>query len=141
MTDKIETLLDQLAETRAQLVALDLSKKEQIAALMPAEILAQIKDLEAETAIQAEAAKANAAELETQIKQAVLALAAETGEGKTAKGLRLMAVFNKPRITYDTTAIDAYAIDHPALYAFRHEGEPSITIRSYGRFHTERWGE
>ena len=71
-----------------------------------------------------ETAQANAAELENKVKSLVVE------GGKTEKGERLQAVYTKGRVSWDTKAIDGYAISHPELFAFRKEGEPSVSIRA-----------
>lgn len=47
----------------------------------------------------------------------------------TVKGEQLMAVYNKPRITWDSKGLDGYMVAHPEVKVFRNEGDPSVTIR------------
>lgn len=61
--------------------------------------------------------------VETAIKAAVTKM--ET----SAKGKSLQAVYSKPRITWDTKALDGYAKANPDVLAFRKEGKPSVSIR------------
>lgn len=50
--------------------------------------------------------------------------------GKSAKGSRLQASFTKGRIRWDDKALCGYATaGHPELFAFRHEGNESCSIR------------
>jgi len=49
--------------------------------------------------------------------------------GATIKGSRLQAVFIKGRVSWDTKALDGYAMAHPEILPLRSRGEPSISIR------------
>lgn len=123
----IKQALDQLAEYDAQLVALRLREEELIAALTPTipdEIKNQINDVHAEFAQQRSGAESNAAELKEQIKKEIIA------KGESVKGTRLNAIYVKGRVTWDSKAIEGYAVGHPELFAFKKEGEPSVTFRN-----------
>jgi len=61
--------------------------------------------------------------LTNEVKQEVAAL------GETVKGASLMAVYSKPRVSWDTKALDGYIVSHPELKQFRKEGAPSVSIR------------
>ncbi len=63
------------------------------------------------------------AELEDEIKQAVLKL------GATVKGARVQAVYYKGRISWDSEKLDRYAAAHPEVMQYRKQGEPSIQLR------------
>jgi hypothetical protein len=65
--------------------------------------------------------------LESAIKADVLAA------GATVKGARCMAVYSKPRVTWDGTKLDGYMAAHPEIAAFRKVGEASVTIRVSGK--------
>ena len=64
------------------------------------------------------------AELEAEIKDAVV------NQGATVKGEFLMAVYNKPRVSWNTKGLDGFAVAHPEVKAFQSFGKPSVTIRS-----------
>lgn len=49
--------------------------------------------------------------------------------GKSVKASVLHAVWSKPRVRWDAKSLDGYALDHPALFAFRTEGKASCAIR------------
>lgn len=119
----IQTQLDQLSELMAQRDVMRLDHQAQRDALIPEDIKTQLRDLEIEQLAQAQAIDANIAELETEIKRAVLAA------GASVKGTRLHAVWVKGRVTFDSKYIEGYAIAHPELLAYRKEGEPSVSIR------------
>ena len=125
MTDtEIRTMLDQLAEYRAQRDVTMLRKQSAIDAVMTDEIRAQLSDIEAEYGIMTEAVEQNIVALEAEIKRAVIA------HGSTVKGAHVQAVYAKGRVTWDAKALDGYATAHTELFAFRSEGEPSVSIRT-----------
>ena len=83
--------------------------------------------VEAEFAGQFETVMEKIAALEAEIRQDVLAL------GQTVKGNGLQAVYLKGRVSWDAKSLDGYGLAHPELFAFRKEGEPSVSLRSVGR--------
>ncbi len=122
---QIKTMLDDLAEMQAQRQVLELDKTTAVAtvlALTP-EMKAQIMDIETEFTGKAEALIANIADLETAVKVQVLSL------GTTVKGAHLQACWTKPRVSWDTKALDGYAAAHPEIEKFRKVAEPSVSIR------------
>ncbi len=145
----IPELLDQLAEYRSQRDALALEKTDvekkieadrlkKIFELIPPEVQKALAAIEAEAKEQkaaleleytgkGEAVDANISDLEEKIKEAV-----KTG-GQSVKGRYLQAVWSKPRVTWDTTRLDAFASVHPEILPFRKEGEPSVSIRILGK--------
>lgn len=125
--------LDLLAELRDRRNVVAMEFGEYIAPLeaeraaLTAEISKRIATLEWERdAITAQLDEQITA-LEGTVKAAVLRL------GATLRGSRLMAVWNKARITWDTTKLDGYAVAHPEILTFRKESEPSVTIRACGK--------
>lgn len=50
--------------------------------------------------------------------------------GESVRGAYLQAVYSKPRVVWDSKALDGYALAHPELFAFRREGEPSVSIKA-----------
>lgn len=123
-TDTIVTMLDRLDDLRAQLELLHsdmAAKREQI---IPAEVKAELADLEAEYAPAIEAAQAGIAGLEAEIKAAVLE------HGATVKASNLQAVWMRGRVSWDTKALDGFAKARPELLAFRKEGPPTVSIRN-----------
>ena len=93
-----------------------------VAAIPPqiAAILAEI-DEEFAPAIAAAEAAYKAAE------EAAKALVVE--HGATIKGQFMQVSYTKPRVTWNAQALDGYAINHPELFAFRTESNPSASIR------------
>jgi hypothetical protein len=116
--------LDKLADVRAQLDAIELEKQEIKNRILTPELQAQLGAIDAEYAGKSQQARDNAADLEAIIKASIIT------EGKTVKGLRLMAVWNKGRVTWDSKGVEGFALAHPALMAYRKEGDPTVTIRT-----------
>mgnify|MGYP003561119039 FL=1 len=119
----IEQILEDLAEIRAQIDLLNIDKQKQIDSVITEEQRAAIRDIEFEFHEKVEAAQANATELESKVKPLVVE------HGKSVKSSRLQAVYMSPKVTWDSKALDGYALNNPALYAFRKEGEASVQIR------------
>ena len=119
----IEQILEQLAEIRSQIDLLNVDKKNAIDSVITDEQRAAIRDIEFEFSEKVEAAQANATELESKVKPLVVE------HGKSVKSSRLQAVYMSPKVTWDSKALDGYALNNPALYAFRKEGEASVQIR------------
>lgn len=117
-------MLDQLAEIQKTADSLRVEYSAMIDAATPQEIRQRISEIDAEFSPKIKAAADNAAELEKQIKQAVL----ESAE--TSKGAALMAVWSKGRVSWDTAALDGYLKAHPELQDLRKQGEPSVSIRA-----------
>jgi hypothetical protein len=61
--------------------------------------------------------------LEADIKNEVLSA------GRTIKGTFHSFVWSKPRVSWDTKALDGYALAHPEIAQFRTEGSPSVSVR------------
>lgn len=124
---RIKTMLDALAEMQAQRQVAEMDKQAAMESIFTPEIKAQIADIEAEFSGKTEALAANIAELETVVRTQVIAL------GTTVKGATLQACWTKPRVSWDTRALDGYATAHPEIEKFRKEGEPSVSIRTVGK--------
>lgn len=116
--------LDMMAEIKAQIDLLNLDKRNALDSILTAEQRIRMRDIEIEFGEKIEAANANYTELEVKVKPLVI------DEGKSIKGNRLQAVYMKGRVVWDSSALDGYALSNPALFAFRKEGEPSVSIRA-----------
>lgn len=122
MTTVIE-LLDRLAEVQAQIDVTKMHYQELRDSILTAEQKQQMAEIEAELSSTIQPAQALAATLEAEAKAEVLKI------GASVKGAHLQAVWSKPRVSWDTKALDGYAAAHPELLTFRKEGEPSVSIR------------
>ncbi|MFL5328393.1 MAG: hypothetical protein ACJ8C4_05720 [Gemmataceae bacterium] len=63
------------------------------------------------------------AELEAKIKAETIAV------GETVKGEELMAVYYKPRVSWDTSKLEGMAVAVPQILDAKAEGKPSAQIR------------
>ncbi|MGH2523148.1 MAG: hypothetical protein ACRDH2_11645 [Anaerolineales bacterium] len=114
--------LDELAEIKA---AADLTRMDYEA--KRAEILraiqAELEALEAEYQPLLNVSTERIAALEEEVRYAVLR------HGASVKGSSLHAVYSKGRVSWDTKALDGYALSHPEVVDFRRQSEPSISLR------------
>lgn len=121
---KIEEKLDKLAVFYNQRDRVEMSKQEAINMILTDEIRQQLQDIEEEFALQTESVNKNIKVLENEIKDDVVM------ESKSVKGSFLQAVYSKPRVTWDTKALDGYAVANPDLLLFKKSnGVPSVSIR------------
>lgn len=124
MLEQITKLLADLAEARAAKEVLRLDKEAAIASVIPPEVRAALDDIEAEYGDRDLVAGYTISDLELRIK----ALVAE--HGATVKAAGINAVYTAGRVTWDSKALDGFALNHPELFAFRREGKPSVSLRS-----------
>lgn len=122
--EAIQTKLKQLAELQALSDLLALERQEAIDRILTPEIKTAIAGIEVEFSDKIGAALSSIEAIKAEIKADVLAF------GATVKADRLQAVWMKPRVSWDARALDGYAVGHPELFAFRKEGEASVTFRS-----------
>ncbi len=119
--ERVVQKLERLADLRA---AADVARMDYEA--KRAEILkkvqAELDALEAEFQPTLEAADANAAALEAEIKTDVLLRAESLQAGP------YRAVYMKGRVSWDGDGITQYARDHPDVLQFRREGQPSVSL-------------
>jgi hypothetical protein len=84
----------------------------------------EVADCEAAFAHATEAHYAQIAGLKAQIEERVLDL------GQTVKGAAWMAVWTRPRITYEVKLLEGFVLAHPELLAARRVGRPSVSIKA-----------
>lgn len=119
----IRDKLDRLYEMQAHSDVINLRFDKLRDEILTPEIRAELDGLEAERATALEALNGGISELTNEIKANV-----ET-HGATVKASYLMAVYSKPRVSWDTKGLDGFAVAHPELEAFRKVGKPSVSIR------------
>lgn len=124
MTEQIKAMLDALSEMIAQRELLESDKQMLINSVLTPAIRQQVADIEAEFTDMAADVTSSISQLETAIKERVI------NAGASVRGSRLQAIWSKPRITWDTRALDGYAAGHPEIAQFRKEGQPSVSIRA-----------
>ena len=87
------------------------------------EIKEKLAEIEAEFEPRIEQLSSEKSMLESEIKMEVLEA------GRTIKGTFHSFVWSKPRVSWDTKALDGYAAAHPEIAQFRTEGSPSVSVR------------
>ena len=98
-------------------------KQALIDTILTPEIKEKLAEIDAEFDPKIEEISQEKAALEAEIKQEVLEA------GRTVKGTYHSFVWFKPRVSWDTKALDGYAAAHPEIQVFRAEGAPSVSVR------------
>lgn len=115
--------LDRLYELKTAMTETEERKQAEIDTILTPEILAQVEEIRKKWADTTESMTAEIAELEAGIKADVLA-------GKeTVKGNKLMAVWNKGRVSWDGKKLDGMRALIPQLDTARKVAEPTVAIR------------
>jgi len=114
--------LDKIADLKSAQSLRESEKQALIDQVLTPEIKTKIAEIEAEFA-----ASDNITDTINLLTEEVKSEVAQLGE--TVKGTFLMAVYSKPRVSWDTKALDGYIVSHPELKQFRKEGAPSVSIR------------
>jgi len=117
-----QDILNQLTEAYARRDLILMAKQD----ALPADVKKILEDNEIAFADRLEANANLIADLEEQAKIAVL----EAGE--TVRGGALQAVYNKGRVSWDTSKLDGLMIVLPELNQARKVGNPTVTLRKVG---------
>lgn len=115
--------LDRLYELKTVMTETEERKQAEIDMILTPEILAQVEEIRKKWADTTESMTAEIAELEADIKADVLSC------GETVKGARLMAVWNKGRVSWDGKKLDGMRALIPQLDTARKVSDPTVTIR------------
>lgn len=118
-----EEKLDRLYELKTAMTETEERKQAEIDMILTPGILAQVEEIRKKWADTTESMTAEIAELETDIKADVLS------GGETVKGARLMAVWNKGRVSWDGKKLDGMRALIPQLDTARKVSDPTVTIR------------
>lgn len=114
--------LDRLAELDAHrdtiLVDVEALKQQ----VIPAEIKEQLQDIDSEYNPKLDAISQEHTQLEAEIRNDVMV------SGESVKGDRYRASYVKGRISWNTEALDGYALTHPEINICRKEGAPTVRI-------------
>lgn len=121
--DDITKKLQMYAELKAQRDVVQLHYADLRKEIIPKEIQDQLDDVSAEEGMTLESLDFSIQELEKEIKDDVVAL------GATVKAGNVQAIFTKPRITWDTKALEVYATMHPELERYKKVGQPYTVIK------------
>lgn len=115
--------LNRLYELKTAMTETEKRKQAEIDTILTPEILAQVEEIRKKWADTTESMTAEIAELEAEIKADVLSC------GETVKGARLMAVWNKGRVSWDGKKLDGMRALIPQLDTARKVADPTVTIR------------
>jgi hypothetical protein len=118
----IEALLDALAEMMAERDLIRIARDEQIEKIL-APVRSELDAVEEEFAGRLAAADSKIAALEEQIKRAVAA------HGESVRGKRLIAVYQRGRVTWNTDLLETMAKAAPEVLLARRVGDPVVVIR------------
>ena len=103
--------------------AIGQEKQTLIDQVLTPEIKEKLAEIDAEFDPKVEEISQQKSALEAEIKQEILEA------GRTIKGTYHSFVWSKPRVSWDTKALDGYAVSHPEITQFRTEGSPSVSVR------------
>lgn len=115
--------LNLLAELRAKHASIDKDKQRAIARIYTPEIKAKVEVVGSRYDVKAQAVSDAIGKLEDAIRSDTVK------HGSTIRGTELMAVWANGRVTWDTRALDGYAVAHPEINKLRKQGGPSVSIR------------
>ena len=122
MTD-IYTQIEEYSRLTAGISDIETQKQALIERVLTPEIKDLLAEIDAEFDPKIAELNQTKAILEAQIKAQVLEA------GRTIKGTYHSFVWSKPRVSWDTKALDGYAASHPEIAQFRTEGSPSVSVR------------
>lgn len=103
--------------------AINAEKQTLIDQVLTPEIKEKLAEIDAEFNQKIDDISQQKSMLESEIKMEVLQA------GRTVKGTYHSFVWSKPRVSWDTKALDGYAAAHPEVAQFRTEGAPSVSVR------------
>jgi hypothetical protein len=102
---------------------LEHKKQELVDKVITPEIKAQLADIDAEFAEVEAMLNREAEDLANVVKDAVIATE------QTVRGTTHMAVYSKPRVSWDTKMLDGLALVLPQVNEAKTIGQPSVSIR------------
>jgi hypothetical protein len=123
MKKDIETLLDGYTSVVMEVDSVERKKREIIDSIIPPEVKQALAEVDEEFALVLSGLNEKMAMYESTIKTAV----AEFGD--TVRNDVFMAVYSKPRVTWNTEVLDKLSKTVPEVKMARKEGKPSGSIR------------
>ncbi len=114
--------LDRLAELDANRDVVILDMESLRNSVIPIEVKEKLNEIDAEFSPRLEAIAAERAQLEAEIRNDVMI------SGESAAGDVYRASYVKGRVSWNTEALDGYALTHPEINICRKEGAPSVRI-------------
>jgi hypothetical protein len=120
----IEKMLDELHDLQCKADYLRITKDSEIKGAIPADIQKIIDSIEEKYFEIVMDVDEEISLLTNEIKEQVKAT------GESVKGTHLMAMYTKPRVTWDSKGIEGFSVAHPEINVFRKVGEPSVSIKA-----------
>jgi uncharacterized protein YifE (UPF0438 family) len=114
--------LERLQAARAAAAAVEDEYQLRRAAIL-AQVRPQLEALEAEFAQRLQASREEASRLEAEAREAVLEF------GASFRHAGILAVYIRPRVTWDGHGLAAYTETHPEVAEFRRVGKASVSLR------------
>jgi len=124
VVNEVVGLLSVFAELEQRTEALEDQKQREIQDTLGPKLYAEYLTIREtrDLAIRVTRSKMDTVKEQIQDKVAVL--------GETVAGLTKQAVYTKPRVSWDTKALDGYAAAHPEIVPFKTVGKASVSIRA-----------
>jgi len=119
----IDTLFETYASIASQIEDLNTERQKLLDAATPPEIKIILDNINAHYNNTEQRLAQRFKEIETLIKQYIVAIAS------TYKHGTWQAVYYNGRITWDSKALEGFAVAHPEINAFKKTGEPSVQMR------------
>lgn len=116
-------LLAELSAARVEFEAIHNSLAQLEENVIPEDVREKIAEIREEFGPQLAEAEKRMKVLEEQVREAVVKA------GHTIKGLRLQAVYLKPKAMWDNAKLEGYAASHPEILTLRTFGKPTVQIR------------
>lgn len=123
MTKEIKCLVNQYSETIDVIEELNAEKRELLNSIIPEEIREKIDEIEFEYSERIKLFEETINTYRERIKEAVI------NAGVTVKGDKHMAVYVKPRVSWNDAFLMGLAATIPSILEARKEGSPSIQIK------------
>lgn len=115
--------LNRLYELKTAMTEMEERREAEVETILTPELQARVDEIFDKWDSAIEGIKFQLAELESEIKADVLSC------GETVKGARLMAVWNKGRVSWDGKKLDGMRALIPQLDTARKVADPTVTIR------------
>ena len=115
--------IEKYSDLAFRIDAISQEKQALIDSVLTPEIKEKLAEIDAEFDPKVEDISQQKSMLEAEIKQEILEA------GRTINGTYHSFVWSKPRVSWDTKALDGYAAAHPEIQQFRIEGSPSVSVR------------
>jgi hypothetical protein len=120
----IKKLLEEMAELQSAMALIKIEKQKLIDQVITPEIKLKLSAIDDELSEPLEHAAEKITDIEQQIKEHVVQY------GASVKGDYLHAVYNKPRVSWNTKGLEGFCVENVyRLLSLKKVGNPSVSIR------------